>query len=108
MQNLGRTFVAAWSAALIGASDRAGAQTEHAAAPPASQTPDASVEAQGLAQEVRIETVLEIAERANPEIREAQERARSVGRATQQDVLRAVVDLSHWRGASRVGYMEQP
>lgn len=76
--------------------------------PPASQTPDASVEAQGLAREVRIETVLEIAERANPEIREAQERARSVGRATQQDVLRAVVDLSHWRGASRVGYMEQP
>jgi outer membrane protein TolC len=52
---------------------------EQAAALPPSQTPDAGVEADGLAREVRIETVLEIAERANPEIREAQERVRSAG-----------------------------
>jgi outer membrane protein TolC len=50
---------------------------EHSAAPPASPTTDANVEAQGLSREVRLETVLEIAERANPEIREAQERVRS-------------------------------
>jgi cobalt-zinc-cadmium efflux system outer membrane protein len=78
MQNFRRTFLAAWSAALVGAPDRAGAQmVEHSAAPPASQTTDANVEAQGLSREVRLETVLEIAERANPEIREAQERVRS-------------------------------
>lgn len=78
MQRFVRTFVAAWSAALIGAPNRAGAQSlEHSATPPPSKTPDARVEAQGLEHELRIDTVLEIAERANPEIREAQERVRS-------------------------------
>jgi outer membrane protein TolC len=80
MQYFRKTFVAACGAAIIVSPGRAGAQTlGYAATPSVSQSAETSVEPQPLAREVRIEMVLEMAERANPEIREAQERARSAG-----------------------------
>ena len=75
MQCLQGSFVAAFSAVLIASTTRALAQSAvHEHSP---QTTDPNVDAQGLAREVRIETVLEVAQRANPEIHEAQERVLS-------------------------------
>jgi len=75
MQCFRGSFVAAFSAVVIASTTRALAQSAvHEHAP---QTTDPNVDAQGLAREVRLETVLEVAQRANPEIHEAQERVLS-------------------------------
>ncbi len=78
MYPIARSFVTACAIAVVASPSRAFAQTaaDRPAAPlvPAADT---SADANALAPEVRLETVLQVAERANPEIREAQERVRS-------------------------------
>jgi cobalt-zinc-cadmium efflux system outer membrane protein len=74
MQCFQRSVAAAVTAVLIAGTTRARAQDAHEHPPP---TADPTVDAEGLAREVRVETVLEVAQRANPEIHEAQERALS-------------------------------
>ena len=74
MQCFQRSVVAALAAVLIAGTTGARAQAVHEHPP---QTADPAIDAEGLAREVRLETVLEAAQRANPEIQEAQERVLS-------------------------------
>src|SRR6202521_5314276 len=73
MQCLAR-FVVACTAAVIASPKGAIAEEHGHLVPPARETADQGGVEQALAREVRIESVLDIAPRPNPEIREAKER----------------------------------